>query len=43
MLIDYHFIAGISLGVEYIGASEEIEENSIIVDIFFVRFLFQWL
>lgn len=41
MDIGYDLINGISLGIEFISASED-EPNTIILDLLILRFLFQW-
>jgi hypothetical protein len=42
MDIETNFIAGISLGVEYVK-NPDTDENHIVVDLFFLRVLFSWL
>ena len=42
MDIETNFIAGISVGVEYVK-NPDTDENHIVVDLFVIRVLFSWL
>lgn len=42
MLISFDFINGVAVGMEYVDSMEEDFEHTIILDVFLVRFLFQW-
>lgn len=42
MEIRFDFITGIALGCEFVSAEECEDRNTIILDLFIVRVLFQW-
>lgn len=41
-MIEMNLIAGLMLGFEYIGAGEVDEDNHVVVDILFARFVITW-
>ena len=40
--LDFDIINGVNVGLEYVPAQEEDEYNTIILDLFLLRVLFQW-